>query len=107
MQKKYLRKNEIRTDLNPKHFNKYGKPHDAVITAKQGHKYKANTKTHLEYVNGVKCLDLEPGSLKPLKKHNKISPPFWQNENQFGEKQNKKVPKDTLKKIRKYNKKFY
>ena len=43
MQKKYLRKNEIRTDLNPKHFNKYGKPHDAVITAKQGHKYKANT----------------------------------------------------------------
>ena len=105
MSKKYLRKNEIRTDLNPSHFNKYGKPHDAIITAKYGHKFKANTRTHSEYVGGVKCLDLEPTSKN--KKHKRVSPPFWQNEKLFGEKQNKKVPKSTLIKVKKYNKKFY
>ena len=105
MSKKYLRKNEIRTDLNPKHFNKYGSPHEAVITAKYKHKYKANTKTHSRYVNGIETLDIEPLSTK--KRHERYSPPFWQNENQFGPKLNKKVPKSTLKKIKKYNKKFY
>ena len=43
MAKKLLRKREVHTDLNPNHFNKYGKPHNAIISAKQGHKYKANT----------------------------------------------------------------
>ena len=105
MSKKYLRKNEMRIDLNPKHFNKYGKPHNAIITAKYGHKLKANTQTHAEYVNGVKTLDLEPNLHN--KKHNRISPPFWQNEKQFGERQNKKVPRSTLRKIKKYNKRFY
>lgn len=105
MSKKYLRKNEIRTDLNPNHFNRYGKPHDAIITAKYGHKLKANTKTHSKYVNGVETLDLEPNSVN--KKHRRISPPFWQNEKQFGERQNKKAPRGTLRKIKKYNKRFY
>lgn len=105
MSKKYLRKNEIRKDLNPAHKNKFGSPHDAIITAKYKHKYKANTKTHAEYVNGVKTFDLEPNS--PKKKHERISPPFWQNEKMFGSKQNKKVPKGTMRKIKKYNKKFY
>ena len=105
MSKKYLRKNEIRKDLNPEHLNRYGYPHDAYISAKKGHKFKANTKTHSEYVNGVECLDLEPNSKK--KRHSRLSPPFWQNENMFGEKQNKKVPKRTFRKLQKYNKKFY
>lgn len=105
MSRKYLRKNEIRRDLNPEHFNKFGAPHNAIITAKYGHKYKANTETHSKYVNGVLTLDLEPNSLQ--KKHKRVSPPFWQNERFFGPKQNKKVDKKTLYKIRKYNKKFY
>ena len=105
MAKKYLRKNEIRTDLNPQHYNKYGSPHDAIITAKYGHKYKANTKTHAPYVNGVASLDLEP-NLPNNVKHQRISPPFWQNEKQFGEKKGK-ASKDLRTKIKKYNKRFY
>jgi len=104
MSKKYLTKREIRTDLNPNHFNKYGKPHEAIITIKYGHKFKANTKTHSQFVNGVESLDLEPDSKKKI--HQRISPPFWQNEKQFGEKQNKKVPRNTIKKIKAFNKKF-
>ena len=103
--KKYLRKNEIRTDLNPKHFNRYGKPHDAIITARYKHKYKANTITHSKYVNGIKTLDLEP--LLQTGKHKRVSPPFWQNENQFGDRKGKKIPKSTFNKVKKYNKKFY
>ncbi len=104
MSKKYLRKNEIRSDLNPNHYNKYGSPHDAIITAKKGHRYKANTKTHAEYVHGVKSLDLEP-QLPEYVPHKRISPPFWQNEKQFGEKKGK-VPKKLRRKIVRYNKKF-
>ena len=104
MAKKYLRKNEIRRDLNPAHFNKYGRPHEAIITARYKHKLKANTKTHSKYVNGVETLDLEPNSSN--KRHRRISPPFWQNENQFGAKQKYKTPKSTIRKIRKYNKRF-
>lgn len=105
MSKKYLRKNEIRTDLNPEHKNKYGSPHEAVITAKKGHKFKANTKTHSEFVNGVKSLDLEP-HLSDKVQHQRISPPFWQNEKQFGIKKGK-ASKKLRRKIVKYNKKFY
>ena len=104
MAKKFLRKNEARLDLNPKHVNIYGYPHKAVISAKQGHKFKANTQTHAEYVNGIKTLDLEPHLPKNVK-HKRISPPFWQNENQFGEKiPNSRVNKNTFRKIQKYNK---
>lgn len=105
MSKKYLRKNEIRTDLNPKHFNRYCSPHDAIITAKKGHKYKANTKTHSKYVDGVLSLDLEP-NLSDNVPHRRISPPFWQNENQFGKEVKGKVSKNLRYKIKKYNKKF-
>lgn len=104
--KKYLRKNEIRRDLNPEHYNKYGSPHIAYITVRLKHKLKANTKTHAEFVNGVKTLDLQP-ELPDNVKHERISPPYWQNENQFSERIGKeKVPKSTLRKIQKYNKKF-
>ncbi len=106
MRKKFLQKNEIRTDLNPEHFNKHGSPHDAVITAKKGHRFKANTKTHSKYIKGVETLDLEP-ELPENEKHQRISPPFWQNEKQFGKKQpNRKVSKKDMAKIKKYNKKF-
>lgn len=105
MSKKYLRKNEIRVDLNPNHYNKYGSPHDAIITARLGHKYKANTKTHSPYVDGIESLDLEPYLPKNVK-HQRISPPFWQNENQFGEKKGK-ASKNLRRKIVNYNKKFY
>lgn len=105
MSKKYWRKNEIRVDLNPEHLNRFGYPHDAIITARKGHKFKANTKTHSKYVNGVESLDLEP-FLSDNVKHKRISPPFWQNENQFGDKKGK-APKKLRAKIKKYNKKFY
>lgn len=104
MSNKYLRKKEIRTDLNPKHFNRFGKPHDAVITARYGHRLKANTRTHAKYVGGVETLDIEPYSKN--KRHERYSPPFWQSEKQFGPRQNKKVPKRTYRKIQRYNKKF-
>lgn len=105
MAKKYLRKNEIRVDLNPEHYNKYGSPHDAIITAKRGHKFKANTKTHSQFVNGIESLDLEPNLPKDLP-HKRISPPFWQNEKQFGSKKGK-APKELRAKIKNYNKNFY
>lgn len=104
MSKKYLRKNEIRVDLNPEHLNRFGYPHNAIITAKKGHKYKANTKTHSIYVNGQLCLDLEP-HLPENVNHKRISPPFWQSERQFGEKKGK-APKQLRAKIKRYNKKF-
>lgn len=103
--KKYLRKNEIRVDLNPEHKNKHGSPHEAVITAKQGHKFKANTRTHATFIDDIECLDLEPHLPKDVK-HKRISPPFWQNERQFGEKIGK-APKKLRAKIKNYNKKFY
>lgn len=106
MSKKYLRKNEIRLDLNPEHFNKHGSPHDAIISAKKGHKYKANTKTHAKYVDGVLCLDLEP-DLPDDVKHERVSPPFWQNEKQFSKDKKGKAPKNLRVKIKRYNKKFY
>ena len=101
MGKKYLRKNEIRVDLNPNQFNKHGKPHKAIISAKYRHKLKANTITHARYVNGVETYNLNDNEFK------RISPPFWQNENQFGVKLNKKVPSGTMRKVRKYNKRFF
>lgn len=100
MSKKYLRKNEIRVDLNPNHFNKHGKPHKAIISAKYRHKLKANTITHAKYVNGVETYNLNDNEFK------RISPPFWQNENQFGKEKLGKIPKRFKSKISRYNRKF-
>lgn len=105
MSKKYLRKNEIRVDLNPEHLNRFGYPHDALITARKGHKYKANTRTHSKYVNGIKSLDLEP-HLPDDVPHKRISPPFWQNEKLFSSYKKGKIPKKVRRKVVKYNKKF-
>lgn len=106
MAKRFLKKNEIRTDLNPAHLNKDGKPHDAYITAKKGHKLLANNKTHAEFVHGVKSLDLEPRKPKNVK-HKRVSPPFLQSEKMFGPKQpKKKIPKTIKSKISRYNRKF-
>lgn len=105
MSKKYLRKNEIRVDLNPEHLNRFGYPHDAVITAKKGHKFKANTKTHARYVNGIESLDLEP-HLSQNVRHKRMSPPFWQSEKQFGNEVKGKAPRQLRAKIKNYNKKF-
>ena len=105
LNKKYLKKNEIRLDLNPEHLNRFGYPHDAVITARRGHQYKANTKTHSKYVNGVLSLDLEK-NLPDNVRHKRMSPPFWQSVNQFGEKKGK-ASRQLRRKIVNYNKKFY
>lgn len=102
---KFLSKNEIREDLNPNHKNKHGKNHNAYITVKYGHKYKANTITYAEYVKGEKTLDLEKG-LPNNKKHKRISPPFWQNEKQFGKKLKGKIPKKEKSKIKRFNRKY-
>ncbi len=104
--KKVLQKNEIRVDLNPAHYNKYGAPHDAVITAKKGHKYRANTYTHADFVGGVPTYDLEKKSNKPKNKRTKISPPFWQNEKRFSKEKKGKIPKEHKSKISRYNRKF-
>ena len=105
MSKKYLSKNEIRTDLNPEHFNKHGSPHDAYITAKYGKKLKANTRTHSKYVDGILSADLEP-ELPDNVPHRRASHPFWQNEKQFGPKKGK-IPKRDRRRVINYNKKFY
>ena len=101
---KYLRKNEIRKDLNPEHLNRFGYSHDAIITARYGHNYKANTKTHSRFVNGVECLDLDK-NLPSNVPHRRISPPFWQSAKQFGEKKGK-ADRALLRKVKKYNRKF-
>ncbi len=93
-------------DLNTNHKNRKGKPHKAVITARKGHKYYANTYTHADYVNGEKTCDLEKYALKPLKSHTKVSPPFWQNAKQFGNEVLGKIPKEHKSKISRYNRKF-
>lgn len=101
---KYLRKNEIRKDLNPDHLNRFGFPHDAIITARRGHKYKANTRTHSKFVNGVECLDLDK-NLPSNVPHRRISPPFWQPVSRFGDKKGK-ADRALLRKVNKYNRRF-
>lgn len=110
MAKKYLRKNEFRMDLNPLHKNPKGENHPAYITAKKGHKYKANTITHSRVVNGVETLDVgeNPNKKSKDRRKTKISPPFWQGEKSFSQEKlpNFRFSKLTKKKIKKYNKKF-
>lgn len=110
MSKKYLKKNEFRFDLNPSHHNKNEKPHPTYISARYGHKYKANSITHSRTVNGVNNFDIAENPNKKSKdiRNTRISPPFWQNDNLFGEKLNHfRFSKKTRKIIKKYNKKFY
>lgn len=49
--KKYLRKNEFRIDKNPAHYGEKKEPHPAYITARYGHRYKANSITHAKTTN--------------------------------------------------------
>ena len=110
MGKKYLRKNEFRIDLNPLHKNPSGDNHPAYISAKHGHKYKANTITHSKTINGIETLPVgeNPNKLSKDKRPSMISPPFWQSENQFGKEKlpNFRFSNKSKKKIKKYNKKF-
>lgn len=110
MAKKYLRKSEFRIDYNPSHQGENKEPHPAYITAKKGHKYKANTITHARNVNGIDTLDVgeNPNKKSKDKRKTRISSPFWQNEKQFSKEKlpNFRFSKQSKKKIRKYNKKF-
>ncbi len=110
MSKKYLRKSEFRMDLNPLHKNSKGENHPAYISAKHGHKYKANTITHAEKIDDNATLKLgkNPNLTSKDKRQSKLSPPFWQSEKQFGKEKlsNFRFSKHEKKRIRKYNKKF-
>lgn len=111
MSKKYLRKNEFRMDINSNHFGKEKVPHPAYITARYGHKYKANSITHSRKTNdGFDTLDIEenPDMFSKDKRRTRISPPFWQKEEQFGKEKlnNFRFSKKARNKIKKYNKKF-
>lgn len=111
MSKKYLRKNEFRIDYNSKHLGKDEEPHPAYITARYGHKYKANSITHSRKTNdGFYTYDIEenPNIFSKDKRRTRISPPFWQNENQFGKEKlnNFRFSKKAQKKIKKFNKRF-
>lgn len=111
MSKKYLRKNEFRIDYNPKHFGKKETPHPAYISAKYGHKYKANSITHSRKTrDGFITYEVgeNPNKLSKDKRRTRISPPFWQNENQFANEKlkNFRFSKQTRNKIKMFNKKF-
>ena len=110
MSKKYLRKNEFRIDLNPAHRGSNGENHPAYITAKKGHKYKANTITHARTVDGIETLHVgeNPNKLSKDRRNSRVSPPFWQGEKSFSKEKlpNFRFSKNSKKKIKKYNKKF-
>ena len=110
MSKKYLRKNEFRIDLNPAHRGSNGENHPAYITAKKGHKYRANTITHARNVDGVETLDINenPNKQSKDKRKTRVSPPFWQGEKSFSKEKlpNFRYSNQSKKKIKKYNKKF-
>ena len=110
MAKKYLSKSEFRIDLNSLHRNPDGENHPAYITAKHGHKFKANTITHSRYINDIETLDVgeNPNKLSKDKRKTRISPPFWQSEKQFSKEKlpNFRFSNESKKKIKKYNKKF-
>ncbi len=110
-EKKYLRKNEFRFDLNPEHLNKKGEPHPAYISAKYKHMLKANSITHARYTtDGKQTFDISenPNKLSKDKRQTRISPPFWQNEKKFSKDKssNFRFSNKTRKQIKKYNKKF-
>lgn len=98
-------------DNNPDHFGKEGRPHPAYITARYGHKYKANTITHSKFTSND-CVTIyigeNPNKLSKDKRITRVSQPFWQKEELFGDKKltNFRFSKETRKKIKKINKKF-
>lgn len=109
--KKYLRKNEFRMDNNPKHYGQNKKPHPAYITARYGHMYKANSITYSRRTSdGKLTYDVfeNPNKLSKDKRDTRISPPYWQKEEQFGTEKlsNFRFSNKTRKRIKKYNKKF-
>ena len=110
MSKKYLRKNEFRFDINPEHFGKNKSPHPTYITARYGHKYRANSITHSRTVKGIKNLDINenPDIKSKDKRNTRVSPPFWQNDTLFSKDKipNFKFSKKARRKISRYNKKF-
>ncbi len=110
MSKKFLTKNEFRIDYNPAHQSEDKQPHPAYITARKGHKYRANTITHARNVDGEATLDVgeNPNKLSKDKRKSRISPPFWQNEKQFSKEKlpNFRFSNQSRKKIKKYNKKL-
>lgn len=107
--KKYLRKNEFRMDINTLHLNSKQQPHPAYISAKYGHKLKANSITHSRTINGAPnyVIDENPDKQNQTDKRvTRISPPFWQSEKQFGSKlENFKFSKKARRKISKINNK--
>ena len=77
MGKKYLRKSEFRMDLNPLHKNSDGENHPAYISARHGHKYKANTITHAEIIYNETTLKLSknPNLLSKDKRQSRLGRP--------------------------------
>ena len=110
MSKKYLSKNEFRMDINPAHRGSNDENHPAYITARYGHRFKANTITHARIVNGFETLDVgeNPNKKSKDKRKTRVSPPFWQSEQQFSKEKlpNFRFSKRSKRKIKKYNKKF-
>jgi len=114
MGKKYLRKNEFRFDNNPAHFDSNKKPHPAYITARCGHKYKANAITHSQKItNDIDTFDVFENPNKSNKKvsdkrKTRITPPYWQSDKLFSDEtiDNFRFSNETRKRIRKYNRKF-
>ena len=113
MSKKFLRKNEFRFDNNPAHFGKDKKPHPAYITAKCGHKFKANSITHSrKTTDGKKTIDIFENPNKTSssidKRKTRIGPPFWQKQEQFSKDKlsNFRFSKKSRNTIKKFNKKF-
>lgn len=110
MSKKKLRKNEFRIDLNPAHRGERGEPHPAYITARVGHKYKANSITHAKIVDNYDTLDVgeNPDKLSKDTRKSRVSPPFWQGEKSFSKEKlpNFRFSNKSKKAIKKYNKGF-
>ena len=111
MSKKFLRKNEFRFDNNPAHSGRDKQSHPAYITARYGHKYKANSITHSRYTtDGRKTYPIleNPNKKSRDKRETRISPPFWQNEKLFSEIRldNFRFSKKTRSDVRKFNKRF-
>lgn len=110
MSKKYLRKNEFRIDINTAHYGKDKRPHPAYITAKYGHRYKANSITHSRFVDGNSTFDVgeNPNKLSKDVRSSRVSRPFWQKDNMFSENRlkNFRFSNKSRKKIRKFNNRF-
>lgn len=111
MSKKYLRKNEFRIDNNPAHFGRENQPHPAYVTARYGHRFKANIITHARKTTDGESTYIiceNPNKLSKDKRQTRISPPYWQKDSLFNQQilSNFRFSSKTRKKIKKYNKNF-